>query len=468
MSRVIPFDRKEDGVVKNAGFFRRGSGMFSKGSMTMLEGVEVHGRIGRCCRFIFRRNKGGVSEKSDWSSFRVYVNEIVNATWFSNFILGIIFLNSVLITLQNIDATMLVASYYFDVFDKILMGIYILELGLKIYAQQERFGDSGWNVFDAFIVSISIIETAMYTFLNDSTSLSPSIFRLFRVFKALRAMRALRAISFLSNLQVIISTLFRSIPAMGSIILLLVLLLYIFAIIFVTLYRDLIHLQFGNLWLAMFSLFQLITLDDWSTYYQTVYDMDPSRAPQFMVYMSIFIVLETFICINLFIAVIVNNLERATERERLRRKKRQEQQDTQRKMEMVLAEEEEANKRRKRHKRRGGVGDDDARSVRSRRKKPSNDTATEYDQESEYSEESYASTLLEGGGDDSERNVNKPEQFLNDPSIPIWQRELQPVILALLASLDYNTDILHQHQQVLDDLVDVSKPKRVFGTAESK
>jgi cation channel sperm-associated protein 1 len=60
---------------------------------------------------------------------------------------------------------------------------------------------------------------------------------------------------------------------------------------------------------AAFSLFQLITLDDWFLMYSEVQQKHPDYW-HILIYLVTFIVLENFIFINLFIAVIVDNLER--------------------------------------------------------------------------------------------------------------------------------------------------------------
>lgn len=423
-----------------------------------------------CCGRCGRR--GAKDPKAKWSPFRLYVNRVVKSSAFSNFILFMIFLNSVLITLQMVDSTNLVASYYFDVFDKVLMAVYIMELTMKLFAQRSRFRDSGWNIFDACIVSISVLETALFSILNNTSSISPSIFRLFRVFKALRAMRALRAISFLKNLQVIIGTLLKSIPAMGSIILLLVLILYIFAIIFVTLYKDIMPNRFGNLWLSMFSLFQLITLDDWSEYYHTVYRKDPSRAPSIMAYMSIFIVLETFICINLFIAVIVNNLERANEKERQKKKRRQEQdaarmgEEGDAAMPLFGAEKAQDKKlrrrlrRKRRRKRRHGHGAKDAHPDDGLEGgvHEAGDVGNASGKDANGKDASAEAATA--GARASHAAANPSDSFLSDPSLPFWQRELQPEILALVASLEHHTHVYNLQQQTLDNLVDVTARTR--------
>lgn len=83
----------------------------------------------------------------------------------------------------------------------------------------------------------------------------------------------------------------------------------IFAIIGVTLYRD-VSPYFSNLWTALFTMFELLTLDNWFD----KYDQAKDRAPTMILFLMVFIVVETFIFINLFVAVICNNLEQAQKR----------------------------------------------------------------------------------------------------------------------------------------------------------
>ena len=234
-------------------------------------------------------------------------------------------------------------------------------------------------VADLFIVVASFMEYIQFAVQSLST-LNPKILRVLRVFRAVRAVRALRVlrtISFLKNLQVmvrpaigvtrflpvpapftcppsalsttlsrqvIVSTLLNSIPAMGSIILLLFLVsceinkaaivelspamwvltatcvLFlratadVFAIMGVRMFCETLPSKFGSMYTASFTLFQLITLDDWFELYDNIRAAEASNGvhdgvhPVFL-YFFVFIVTENFIFVNLFTAVIVNNLE---------------------------------------------------------------------------------------------------------------------------------------------------------------
>lgn len=158
------------------------------------------------------------------------------------------------------------AGWYFSVCDCIFLGIYISEMLTKLYVYRTNYFKSGWNTFGKSIVNnpcfsqeiqnpfscllfldlssylpsidlwtdFVIVLTSFVDWLRFAiamtSAINPKIFRLLRVFRAIRALRALRtlrAVSFLQSLQVIVSTLLKSIPALGSIVLLLFLILCI-------------------------------------------------------------------------------------------------------------------------------------------------------------------------------------------------------------------------------------------------
>ncbi len=68
--------------------------------------------------------------------------------------------------------------------------------------------------------------------------------------------------------------------------------------------------RFGSLDLAIFTLFAMLTLDNWSDNYESAREV----APSMIIFLCFYIIVETFIFINLFMAVIVNNLEEAQDR----------------------------------------------------------------------------------------------------------------------------------------------------------
>jgi cation channel sperm-associated protein 1 len=259
------------------------------------------------------------AEREHWSALRKHVFKVIDSKWFGAGILVIIFINTVLIAVQTDRGTEMAAGWYFDVVDNFFLGIYVFELFAKLFVLRGRFRKSGWNVFDAFIVATSFIEYVQFL-VASSTTINPKVFRLLRVFRAIRALRALRVlrtISFLDNLQVIVNTLLSSIPAMGNVILLLLLIMYIFSLIGTTLYREAYPSRFGSLFRAFFTMFQILTLDDWFGHYDVLRPIDPFS----LLYFIAFIILATFILINLFIAVLVSSLEQSQRQVKAQRRR---------------------------------------------------------------------------------------------------------------------------------------------------
>lgn len=326
-------------------------------------------------------------------------------------------------------------GYYFSFVDSLFLGIYIFEIVIKVYVWRSSFVRNGWNNFDLFVVIMSLIEVLLLIVFGQLAGFDPKIFRLLRVFRAVRAFRALRVlrtITFFQNLQIIVSTLIQSIPAMASISLLIFLILYIFGIIGVTLYKDIYPERFGNIWLALFALFQLITLDNWFELYDDVRERDPYM----IFYLIVFIIIETFIFINLFIAVIVSYLDHLQERNKLRikrnlKKKKLALQRRQAQHELMNKKDKttEAEDARQEIEMAGGIG------INALSNKGALGMGTSF-RDMEYTKQYYDETVP-------------------DPR----QRYAINETLMLLASLEDSMHFYSGQQKLMDDLVDIVEKK---------
>jgi voltage-gated sodium channel len=92
---------------------------------------------------------------------------------------------------------------------------------------------------------------------------------------------------------------------MGYVSVLLGMMFYIYAIMGVHFFGTVDAAHFGNLAVALLTLFQLITLDNWSDVYASVSEASPGTAAAYFVS---FILLGTMIMLNLFIGVIMNSM----------------------------------------------------------------------------------------------------------------------------------------------------------------
>ncbi|KAJ4459886.1 putative ion transporter [Paratrimastix pyriformis] len=245
-----------------------------------------------------------------WSTFRRFLHgTVVEARWFSATTLVIVLLNTVMVTVQSIASIHAYALWSMAIVDAFFLAVYIFEAAAKIYVWRLNYFKDGWNVFDFVVVLASLTDYLQYLSIT-GVGVDVKIFRFLRIFRAVRAvrtLRVLRTVRMLRNLQMIVNTILSSASALGSIAALLFLIMYVFALIGRSLFAATLPERFGTLWYSFFTLFQMLTLDDW----YTVQEENRPSDPTLLLFLIVFIIVETFIFINLFIAVICNNLEQA-------------------------------------------------------------------------------------------------------------------------------------------------------------
>ncbi|MBH5323057.1 ion transporter [Aurantiacibacter sediminis] len=221
---------------------------------------------------------------------------LVSSSWFENFIITVIVINAIGLGMETSPAIM---SRYGDVvsmLDRIALGIFVVELALKMFAYRFAFFKNGWNVFDLAIVGAALFPA--------SAELS--------VLRALRILRALRLVSVVPSMRKVIAGLFRAIPSIGTVIVMLLLLFYISSVMATKLFGEAFPDWFGDIGLSLYSLFQIMTLESWSMgIVRPVMEVYPYA----WVFFVPFILLTSFIVLNLFIGVIVNAMSEATDEE---------------------------------------------------------------------------------------------------------------------------------------------------------
>ncbi len=182
------------------------------------------------------------------------VGRLVESVQFRLAILFIIILNSILIGMQT-DKTL--SSRFTGVFssiDSIFLTAFVVELGLKLYAGFWAFWRVGWNVFDMIIVAASLLGSSLTSFTSS---------RVLRVLRVIRAFRTLRTTSALQGPQIIVQMIIRSLPDIANIVALLLMCMFVFSVVGVTIFGDVVPEHFGNLTENMFTLFILTTQKGW-------------------------------------------------------------------------------------------------------------------------------------------------------------------------------------------------------------
>ncbi len=230
--------------------------------------------------------------------------KIINSRLFNYFIFSLILLSAVVIGLETYPG---LAKQYHDVMsliDQLIIALFTLEIALKIISNGKRpwiFFSDPWNVFDFIIVAVCLIPSSDTHF--------------FAVFRILRILRILRMITVFPKLKLIISALFKSIPSMGYVIMLIGILFFLYAIVGVFVFGGTDPMHFGDLHHAFVTLFKVLTLEGWTDIMNMhIFGNVDNENMQIIsiwpfFYFASFILIGAMIILNLFIGVIMNSME---------------------------------------------------------------------------------------------------------------------------------------------------------------
>ena len=225
--------------------------------------------------------------------FRAKAGAIVNNELFQSFIVVLIIINAIMMglaTFSFVENNPDVSSK-FEMIDTIFLSMFTAELCLQFSYHGLHLFQDGWLVFDFIIV---VMSWSLESF---------QIVRTFRIFRALRLVTRIKV------LKDLVSALLSVGPRMSAITCLLLLVLYIYAVMCTTLFRDLYkdgHTEFdyfSRLDLSMWTLLVMMTLD-WGQVAREIMHVYPLSWLVFVPY----IMLTSFIVYNLIIAVVCDSV----------------------------------------------------------------------------------------------------------------------------------------------------------------
>jgi voltage-gated sodium channel len=223
------------------------------------------------------------------ASLRARAARLVLSDRFQRAVIAVILLNAVTLGLETWDSLMAEHGTLLHAIDQAMLWLFTAELALRIYAFRGRFFRDPWGIFDLIVVGIA--------WLPASGPLA--------VLRALRILRVLRLVSVVPSLRTVVEAMLAALPGMGSIVLLMLLIFYVAAVMATKLYGGDLPEHFGTLGASLFTLFQLMTLDDWANIVKPAMEAQPYA----LLFFLPFILIATFVVLNLFIGVIVESIQ---------------------------------------------------------------------------------------------------------------------------------------------------------------
>ena len=224
------------------------------------------------------------------SPFRHKVGHFLQRTSVQRSLLTLILINAVILGLETSAAVMQAVGPALLLFDKVILAVFVVEIGLRIYVHRLAFFKDGWSIFDFIVVGIALVPAS-----------GP-----FAVLRALRVLRVLRVLTFVPSMRKIVGALIKSLNGMLSIAMVLALIYYVAAVMVTKLFGQAFPDWFGSLGASLYTLFQIMTLESWS---MGIARPVIAEFPYAWAFFVPFILIATFTMLNLFIAVIVNAVQ---------------------------------------------------------------------------------------------------------------------------------------------------------------
>lgn len=220
----------------------------------------------------------------------------INAPLTERFIIALIVINAITLGLETNEWTMARYGGLLVWIDSIILAVFVAELAIRLITDFKGFWRDPWRIFDFVVVALALLPAT-----------GP-----LAVLRAFRILRVLRLVTKLESMRRVIMGLLRALPGMGTIVMLLLLIFYIFAVISTKLFADAFPEWFGTIGASAYTLFQIMTLESWSMgIVRPVMEVFPYAWLLFLP----FIITTAFAVLNLFIGVIVDAMQTEHEAE---------------------------------------------------------------------------------------------------------------------------------------------------------
>ncbi len=217
-------------------------------------------------------------------------------------IMILIVINAIILGLETYPAIVASAGDFLFWLDHAILAIFVIEILARMLVQRAAFFRDAWNVFDFLVIAIALVPAT-----------GP-----LQVLRALRILRVLRLITAVPSLKRVVGGLIGALPGMGSVVALLLLIFYVFAVMATKLFGEDFPVYFGSLAASVFSLFQIMTLEGWAAeIVRPVMEKHPYAWSFFIPY----IVVTSFAVLNLFIGIVVSAMQSEHEAEAAEKRK---------------------------------------------------------------------------------------------------------------------------------------------------
>jgi voltage-gated sodium channel len=221
---------------------------------------------------------------------RKAVQSFLNNAKFERAILILIIVNAIVLALETYPTMMAAYGPLLETLDTLILWVFVVEVALRLAVNPINFWRDPWRIFDFVVVAIAMVPASGQ----------------FAVLRSLRILRVLRLISAIPSMRRVVTGLLNALPGMGSIVLLLTIIYFVFAVLTTKLFGAEFPQWFGSLTKSAYTLFQIMTLESWS---MGIVRPVMAAYPWSWALFVPFIIVTAFAVLNLFIGVIVDAMQ---------------------------------------------------------------------------------------------------------------------------------------------------------------
>jgi voltage-gated sodium channel len=229
-----------------------------------------------------------------------WLSKVVYSSPFELAIAFVILVNAIalgLLTMPGVEGS---TRQAFETLDNLALYVYSIELVLRLISYGRKpweFFRRSWNVFDFAIIALSPIFAGQIVIL-----------------RLLRLLRLIRIFRFLPEVRVLTLSIIRSLPPLLSMGVLIFLALFIYGMAGVYIFGEDLPVHWGNISIALTTLFILLTLENFPMYLEEAVLISPWALPFFLSYIFVIV----FTVLNVLIGIVLNAMDEARSENRKR------------------------------------------------------------------------------------------------------------------------------------------------------
>ena len=273
---------------------------------------------------VLHRRKKWLAGKPKWMHV---LNRIVQSGWFNNLVLAVILLNTFLLMCDCYALTSTdmeeakIASQCMDIASDVMAFMFLFELILRLLGTGPRQYLRGkFNRIDAIVVLFGVVEVLTTRYLQGD-----NFVHIASAFRALRVLRVLKLTREVKSLRILMNAVTDSMAQVGYMLTLHILMVFIFALVGVQLFRSSFpriegteyipdcddslgcrtSCRWQNVYWGFFNVFQVMTVDDWpNILYDVVHRTNNSS---YAIYFVVCVIIGNYVSTYMFIALILSS-----------------------------------------------------------------------------------------------------------------------------------------------------------------